>query len=223
MKMTFKSMLTAGLLLGGMAGADALPIKVKEMAPGLLAKAQFPAGKAFKLADGQVPGGMIVAAEIEEEKGRLLYSFDVKVPGTAGVEEVNVDAMTGKLAGQDHEDDASDKKEAEIRAANAAVKAGESVPGLLAKASYPMDQAVAKVEALVPMGRILAISVEKEGKTLLYAFDVSVEGKAGTEDIDISAKNGILLHWEHLSPEQYAREKLADDKRARAQRAKAAK
>lgn len=217
-----KTPLTLAILAWGLAPllafADPLPIKIKEAEPGLLARAAFPPGKAFSLADGRVPGGMISEAEIEEENGRLVYSFDVKVPGHPGVEEVNIDAMTGKYLGTDHEDDAGDKKLAAIKKANAAVKAHESAPGLRALASYSRDKAVAKVEALVPGGRILGLELEREGKTVLYAFDVAVEGKSGIEDIDISATTGMLLHWEHLSPARFEREKAADAQRARAQR-----
>ena len=111
----------------------------------------------------------------------------------------------------------------ELKEANAKVVVSESVPGLLAKDRYPSAKAIAKIEALLPSGSILSVTLEMEGKTLLYAFDVSVAGKTGIEDIDISATTGKLLQREHLSPEQYAREKLADEKRAKAQRAKTAR
>ena len=43
------------------------------------------------------------------------YSFDIKVPGKAGIEEVNVDAATGSVASHEHATskmEAKEKKEA---------------------------------------------------------------------------------------------------------------
>ena len=42
-------------------------------------------------------------AELESEKGKLLYSYDIKVPGKSGVEEVQVDALTGAVIAHEHE------------------------------------------------------------------------------------------------------------------------
>jgi uncharacterized membrane protein YkoI len=51
----------------------------------------------------RVPGGQVVAAELEEEGGLLIYSYDVKVEGREGVQEVHVDAATGKVVQVEHE------------------------------------------------------------------------------------------------------------------------
>ena len=74
-----------------------------------------------------VPGGKVSSAEIERENGKLIWSFDVKVPGKSGVEEVNVDAMTGHIVAQVHESPAAEKKEAaqEANKKNAAAKKPE--------------------------------------------------------------------------------------------------
>ena len=50
-----------------------------------------------------MPGGKIVSAEIEEEKGKLLFSFDVKTAGKSGIDEVNVDALDGTVLSVQHE------------------------------------------------------------------------------------------------------------------------
>jgi len=44
----------------------------------------------------QVSGGKISSAELEREKGKLIYSFDIKT-AASGITEVNVDAMNGKV------------------------------------------------------------------------------------------------------------------------------
>jgi uncharacterized membrane protein YkoI len=51
--------------------------------------------------------GKIKEAELEKEKGRLIYSFDIDVKGA--IHEVNVDAVTGAVVSDEVE---SPKKEA---------------------------------------------------------------------------------------------------------------
>jgi len=45
----------------------------------------------------RVPNGTIKDSEIENEGGKLIWSFDVATPGTKDITEVNVDAMTGAI------------------------------------------------------------------------------------------------------------------------------
>jgi uncharacterized membrane protein YkoI len=78
----------------------------------LKAQAKISGDSAKKVALAQVPNGKIQSAEIEREKGKLIYSFDVKVAGKAGVEEVNVDALTGAVVGKEHESAAAERAEA---------------------------------------------------------------------------------------------------------------
>lgn len=53
--------------------------------------------------------GTIQSAELETEKGRLVYSFDIKTAGT--IHEVQVDAMTGKVLEDSVEDPATEAQE----------------------------------------------------------------------------------------------------------------
>jgi hypothetical protein len=59
----------------------------------------------------EVPAGKISAHELERENGKLIYSFDIKVAGKKGIEEVNVDAMTGAVVSKAHEDPSTEAKE----------------------------------------------------------------------------------------------------------------
>jgi uncharacterized membrane protein YkoI len=70
-----------------------------------------------------VPGATIQAGEIEREGGKLIYSFDMKVAGKSGIDEVNIDAMTGKLVGKQHETPKDERAEAKADA-----KAAKSKP-----------------------------------------------------------------------------------------------
>ena len=69
-----------------------------------------------------VPTATIQAGEIEREGGMLIYSFDMKVPGKSGIDEVNIDAMTGKLVSHQHETPKDERAEAkaDAKAAKAA-------------------------------------------------------------------------------------------------------
>jgi hypothetical protein len=53
--------------------------------------------------------GKLQSKEIEREKGKLIYSFDIKMAD--GIHEVNVDAMTGELVEDTVESAADEAKE----------------------------------------------------------------------------------------------------------------
>jgi uncharacterized membrane protein YkoI len=84
-------------------------VAVKEEKPGLMAKAKVTPEQAQTTALGKVTNGTIKSGELEEEHGKLIYSFDITTPDKEGVTEVHVDAMTGKVVKTEHE---SAKKEA---------------------------------------------------------------------------------------------------------------
>jgi uncharacterized membrane protein YkoI len=101
---------TATLLALGAAGS-AQAQKITGSAA-LKARAKVSGDSAMKIARAQVPNGRIRSGELEEEKGKLIYSFDIKVAGKSGIEEVNVDALTGAVVGKEHETAADEAKEA---------------------------------------------------------------------------------------------------------------
>lgn len=78
-------------------------VKIEEDKQGLWARATLPPDSAIKIALARVPGGTITEAELEEEDGRLIYSFEIKVAGKTGEDEVQVDATTGQVLKQEHE------------------------------------------------------------------------------------------------------------------------
>jgi uncharacterized membrane protein YkoI len=65
--------------------------------------------KAKSIAIKQVPDGKIQSSELEREKGKLIYSFDIK--DSKGITEVNVDAMDGKVVDVHHESPAKEAAE----------------------------------------------------------------------------------------------------------------
>jgi uncharacterized membrane protein YkoI len=74
------------------------------------AKITLDAARATALA--KVPNGAVRSEELEKEHGKLIYSFDIAVPGKPGIEEVNVSAVTGKVLNKHHESSKDEKKEA---------------------------------------------------------------------------------------------------------------
>jgi uncharacterized membrane protein YkoI len=74
------------------------------------AKVSLEAARATALA--KVKNGTVRSEELEKEHGKLIYSFDIAVPGKSGIEEVNVSAVTGKVLNKHHESEASERREA---------------------------------------------------------------------------------------------------------------
>lgn len=58
---------------------------------------------ATKTALAAVPGGKLVSSELENKHQQPIYSFDIRVPGRTGVEEVRVSGVTGKIVSRKHE------------------------------------------------------------------------------------------------------------------------
>ena len=65
--------------------------------------------QAQQTALAKAPGGTIKEGELEKEKGKLIWSFDIA--GSPGVTEVNVDAITGEVVGVEDESSGKESKE----------------------------------------------------------------------------------------------------------------
>jgi len=63
----------------------------------LHARGKISEAKAREIASAKVPSGTIKSAELEEENGKLIYSFDISTPGTSNITEVAVDAITSNV------------------------------------------------------------------------------------------------------------------------------
>jgi len=80
----------------------------------LEAQAKVSKADAEKTALAKVPGGKVKDAEIEEEDGKLIWSFDITKEGSKDITEVEVDAKTGevlKSGTETPEDEAKEKAE----------------------------------------------------------------------------------------------------------------
>jgi uncharacterized membrane protein YkoI len=68
-----------------------------------MAKVQGDAAKKAAIDKINVKGSTVTKGGLEVEEGCLVYSYDIKVPGKSGVEEVIVDAGTGAVLKVEHE------------------------------------------------------------------------------------------------------------------------
>ncbi|MEO8562264.1 MAG: PepSY domain-containing protein [bacterium] len=78
----------------------------------LSAEAKVSETSARETALKAVPGGKVQDGELEREHGKLIYSYDIKVAGKSGIEEIAVDAITGAVVAHEHETPAMMRKEA---------------------------------------------------------------------------------------------------------------
>jgi uncharacterized membrane protein YkoI len=95
--------LTLAISLAATALAQGTGLKITEEKPGLLKKAKVAPADAIKTAQAQFPNATIKSGEIEKEGGKLIYTFDIQQAGVKGIEEVNIDAMTGLVIATEHE------------------------------------------------------------------------------------------------------------------------
>ena len=86
--------LALGMVLGFAAAATfaAQPSEAE-----LVKRAKITKAEAEQIALAKVSRGIVKSAEIEKEKGRIVWSFDIAQPGTHDITEILVDAKTGEI------------------------------------------------------------------------------------------------------------------------------
>lgn len=94
--------------------------------PRLAAATRITLDSARMIALHAVRRGAVASEELEREHGLLIYSFDIKVPGRQGIEEVNVNAITGAVVGVHHESPASEQREKHSEAKSKAADSARS-------------------------------------------------------------------------------------------------
>ena len=104
--------LLAAAVAAPLAAQGPTPKYKRDLPAKLAAQAKVSEANAAKAAQAKYPEARIQAVELESERGRLIYSYELKIPGHAGIEEVNVDAKTGEVANTEHEGPGAEAKEA---------------------------------------------------------------------------------------------------------------
>jgi len=79
------------------------PSYTREVPKALAAQAKVAEDSAVARALARVPDGQVEELVLEREGGRLIYSLDITVPGKPGIDEVHVDALTGRVLRVEHE------------------------------------------------------------------------------------------------------------------------
>ena len=112
------SLIAAGLLTGCM--SEKCEHHDQAAKPARL-EAQAKVGKADaeQTALAKVPNGTVKDGELEQEHGKLMWSFDIATPDSKDITEVQVDALTGTVLAIDHETPEDQAKEAAVDAAKA--------------------------------------------------------------------------------------------------------
>ena len=107
--MRTKTITTLSLVLcaGAFSMVQAAPTQAQ-----LKVQAKIKESEAKRIALEQVPSGSIKSAEIENERGHLVWSFDISKSGTRNITEVLVDAKTGKIVSVSKENPAEQAAEA---------------------------------------------------------------------------------------------------------------
>lgn len=96
--------------------------------PSLASQARISKDSAQHLALAKVPGGKVESGELERENRKLIYSFDIKVAGKPGIDEVQIDAVSGALVSNVHETPAMEAAEAAADRKAAAAKPKPTAP-----------------------------------------------------------------------------------------------
>jgi predicted small secreted protein len=96
-----RKLISTSLLLAGVLNSTLPPrafaATKDENQSALQAKAKVTEAQARNTALAKVPNGKIKEGELEEENGRLVWSFDITVSGSKNTTEVQVDANTGEV------------------------------------------------------------------------------------------------------------------------------
>ena len=102
--------LVAALALVGLTTSTLLA--AEETDAQLQAQAKITKAEAEKTALAKVPKGTISASELEKEHGKLIWSFDIAMPHSKNITEVQVDAKSGKIVAAEVETPRQQAKEA---------------------------------------------------------------------------------------------------------------
>jgi uncharacterized membrane protein YkoI len=174
------------------------------------------AARARQIALARVSNQQGVTSEkLKTRHGILVYEFDIETPG-AGHREIRVNANTGAIVADQHEDDliggtaekvakTADKTASKVAhaAEKAAKKADHEADKVFkkdeyAKANVHISESRARQIALsrVANGSIKDIDLERENGIMVWEVDVETPGK-GYQELLIDAHSGVVLQQKH--------------------------
>ena len=159
----------------------------------LKALAKITEEQATAIALKRVPGATVKEKELEEEKGKLIWSFDLATAGSPDVTEVAVDAITGAIV--------------EVKKETPKDQQKESQEDLKAEAKLTEGQATMIAKREYPKGKVKAAWIEKEDGKLIWGVALTVPDSGDQVEVKIDATSGKVLDKETETAEQQAAEK----------------
>jgi len=114
-----------GILAAALVAVGGTGCATEQSQADLMAQAKISKDTAQQTALAKVPNGTVKDGELEKEKGKLIWSFDITIPDSKDIKEVTVDALTGDVVSVDTESTADQAKEAAEDAAAAKKKKGD--------------------------------------------------------------------------------------------------
>lgn len=159
----------------------------------LKALAKITEEQATAIALKRVPGATVKEKELEEEKGKLIWSFDLATAGSPDVTEVAVDAITGAIV--------------EVKKETPKDQQKESQEDLKAEAKLTEGQATMIAKREYPKGKVKAAWIEKEDGKLIWGVALTVPDSGDQVEVKIDATSGKVLDKETETAEQQAEEK----------------
>jgi uncharacterized membrane protein YkoI len=139
--------------------------------------------------------GTVESSELEKEKGKLVYSFDIRT-ADGSITEVWVDASSGEVVNVEKEDarkEAAEKKQENKKDdddEDAATRKAR-IAKLSKQAKITMEQA-REIALKCVNGTITEEDLEKEKGRLQYSFDIR-DASGKVFDVEIDAKTGQVL------------------------------
>jgi uncharacterized membrane protein YkoI len=201
--------LLCSLLAAGLAtGVTAIAKEEKN----LEAQAKVAKADAEKIALTKAPGGTIKESALEEENGKLIWSFDITMPDAKDITEVQVDAKTGEVVAVDKETPADQEEEAKEEA-----KEGKEKKGTKLEAQAKITKAEAEKIALTkaPGGAIKEGELEEENDKLIWSFDITLPDTKDITEVQVDAKTGEIVAVDKETPadqEKEAKEEAKEGK-----------
>ncbi len=92
--------------------AKKMKTETEESPAALQKEAKISEATARATALKEVPNGSVKKYELERENGKLIYSYDISVPGKTGIEEVAINAIDGSIVAHEHETPKQERSEA---------------------------------------------------------------------------------------------------------------
>ena len=159
----------------------------------LKALAKITEEQATAIALQKVPGSTVKEkADLEEEKGKLIWSFDLATAGSPDVTEVAVDAITGAIV--------------EVKKETPKDQQKESQEDMKAQMTLTEGQAKMIASREYPKGKFKAAWIEKEDGKLIWGVALTVPNSGDQVEVKIDA-TGQVLGKETETAEQQAEEK----------------